>query len=98
MARWNVLLLLAAIACALGVVTSQDRARKRFADLDAEQEAAKRLDEEWTQLQLEQGTWATHKRIEAVASGQLGMRFADPSTTVIIDSAGVPVATVTAPR
>ncbi|HUI99805.1 MAG TPA: cell division protein FtsL [Usitatibacter sp.] len=92
MGRVNALLLAAVIACALGVITSQHRARKLFAELDAEQAAAKKLDEEWTQLQLEQGTWATHKRVEAVASRQLGMRFADPDTTVIIDRAGVPAA------
>lgn len=92
MGRVNALLLAAVIACALGVITSQHRARKLFAELDAEQAAAKKLDEEWTQLQLEQGTWATHKRVETVASHQLGMRFADPDTTVIIDRAGVPAA------
>jgi cell division protein FtsL len=92
MARLNVLLLVLAIACALGVITSQHKARKLFAELDAEQDAAKKLDEEWTQLQLEQGTWATHKRVESVASRSLGMRFAAPETTVIIDAAGVPAA------
>ena len=96
MGRVNAFLLAAVIACSLGVITSQHRARKLFADLDAEQAAAKKLDEEWTQLQLEQGTWATHKRVESVASHQLGMRFAEPDTTVIIDRAGVPAAA--APR
>ena len=96
MGRVNALLLAALIACALGVITSQHHARKLFADLDAEQASARKLGEEWTQLQIEQGTWATHKRVEAVASRQLGMRFAEPDTTVIIDSAGVPAAA--APR
>jgi cell division protein FtsL len=91
MARLNAFLLLLAIACALGVITSQHRARKLFAEIDAEQAQAKRLDDEWTQLQLEQGTWATHKRVQALAASQLGMRFADPSTTVIVDPNGVPV-------
>jgi cell division protein FtsL len=90
MARLNAFLLALAVACALGVITSQHQARKLFAELDAEQAAAKKLDEEWTQLQLEQGTWATHKRVEAVAAKSLGMRFAAPDTTVIIDPAGVP--------
>jgi cell division protein FtsL len=92
MGRLNALLLAVLIACALGVITSQHRARKLFAELDSEQAAAKKLDEEWTQLQLEQGTWATHKRIEAVASKSLGMRYAEPDTTVIVDPAGVPAA------
>ena len=92
MARLNALLLVLAIACALGVITSQHRARKLFAELDAEQAQVKRLDDEFTQLQLEQGTWATHKRVQALAASQLGMRFADPANTVIVDTAGVPVA------
>jgi cell division protein FtsL len=92
MARLNALLLAVLIVCALGVIASQHRVRKLFAELDQEQAAAKKLDEEWTQLQLEQGTWATHRRIEAVASHSLGMRYAAPDTTVIVDPSGVPVA------
>jgi cell division protein FtsL len=47
----------------------------------------KRLGEEWTQLTLEQSTWATNKRIEALASRSLGMRQPDPTTTVVITPA-----------
>jgi cell division protein FtsL len=84
MARVNLLLLAAVIACALGVISSQHRARKLFTELEGEQAAAKKLDEEFTQLQLEQGAWATHKRVEAVAAKSLGMRLPDPSNTVIV--------------
>jgi cell division protein FtsL len=82
--RLNVLLLALVVACALGVITSQHHARKLFVDLESEQATGKKLDEEWTQLQLEQGTWATNKRIEALASRSLGMRLPDASTTVVI--------------
>jgi cell division protein FtsL len=82
--RLNLLLLAVAIACALGVVTAQHKSRKLFIDLEAGQAEAKRLDEEFTQLQLEQGTWATHKRVEALAAGSLGMRLPDPSTTRVL--------------
>ncbi len=69
MARVNALLLALLIACALGVVTSQHKARKLFAELEARAgRGAKKLDEEWTQLQLEQSTWATHARVEKIAS------------------------------
>ena len=84
MARANAILLIVLVACALGVITSQHQARKLFNDLEGEQAAAKKLGEEWTQLQLEQGTWATNKRVESVASRQLGMRLPDISTTVIV--------------
>jgi cell division protein FtsL len=82
--RINVILLLLVIACALAVITSQHRARKLFVELETEQAAAKKLDEELTQLQLEQGTWATHKRVEAVAASRLGMRLPDAASTVIV--------------
>jgi len=84
MTRLDALLLALVVACALAVVTSQHQARKLFIDLEAEQTAAKRLEEEFTQLQLEQSTWATNKRIEAVAAKSLGMRLPDPATTVVV--------------
>ena len=84
MARLNTLLLLVVIACALGVVTSQHRARKLFAEVEAEQAAARKLVTEFTQLQLEQGTWATHARVEQVATRRLGMRPPDAANTVVV--------------
>ena len=84
MNRVSFLLLFALVACALGVITSQHQARKRFADLETEQESARKLEEEWTQLQLEQSTWGTHKRVEAVASRQLGMKLPDGQSTVVV--------------
>ena len=84
MSRVNAILLVLVIACALSVITSQHQARRLFNDVENEQAAAKKLDEEWTQLQLEQSTWATHKRVESVASKQLGMRLPDPTTTVVV--------------
>jgi len=84
MARLNIVLLALAIACALAVITSQHRARRLFSELEGAQAATQKLNEEWTQLQLEQSTWATNKRIESVASRRLGMRTPDPSTTVVI--------------
>ena len=68
----------------MGVITSQHRARKLFGELETEQTLAKKLGEEWTQLQLEQGTWGTHKRVEAVASRSLGMKLPDASSTVVV--------------
>ena len=82
------MLLVLVIVCALGVITSQNRARKLFNDLDTEQGAAKKLAEEYSQLQLEQSTWGTHRRVEAIASRDLHMRLPDPASTVIIAPAG----------
>ena len=91
MARANLLLLALLVACAIGVISSQHHARKAFIDLEDAQVAAKKLQEEYTQLQLEQGTWGTHKRVEAVASRSLGMRAPDATTTVVVTLATSPV-------
>jgi cell division protein FtsL len=90
MSRGGFVLLTALVVSALSVITSQHQARKRFIELDNEQTTAKRLDEEYTQLQLEQSTWATHKRVEGVASRQLGMKLPDTTSTVIIPAVARP--------
>jgi len=74
-ARLNLLLLCLAIACALGVVTSQHKARKLFVELQKEQELARQMEVEWGQLQLEQSTWAMPTRVEKIASRQLQMQL-----------------------
>jgi cell division protein FtsL len=84
MTRINLILLGLAVVCALGVVTSQHKARKLFVELQKEQELAKRLDEEYGQLQLEAGTWAMHGRVEQLAAGRLGMRVPPPSRVQLI--------------
>ena len=82
MVRVNVFLLLAAVLCALSVVTSQHKARKLFQGLEAEQERAKQLDVEYGQLQLELSTWATSPRIEKVARERLKMRVPEAAKVV----------------
>ncbi|HEX4331164.1 MAG TPA: cell division protein FtsL [Usitatibacter sp.] len=91
MARVAGVLLVLAMLCAMGVVTSQHRARKVFVDLEAEQSDQRKLDEEFTQLTLEQSTWATNKRIDSIAAKSLGMRLPDASNTVIVTPDGEPV-------
>jgi cell division protein FtsL len=80
MLRFNVILLLIVVFCALGVVTSQHRARKLFQGLEAEQERARQLDVEYGQLQLEMSTWANHPRIEKIARERL--RMVTPNSAV----------------
>jgi cell division protein FtsL len=73
--RITFLLFAALVACAMAVVASQHKARKLYVELQKEQATAKQLDVEWGQLQLEQGTWATHARIERIATRELNMRL-----------------------
>jgi cell division protein FtsL len=74
-AKLNLILLCFAMACALGVVTSQHKARKLFVELQKEQELARQMEVEWGQLQLEQSTWALPTRVEKIASRKLQMRL-----------------------
>jgi cell division protein FtsL len=92
MAKVNLLLLALLVACAIGVIASQHHARKAFIALETEQATAQKLQEEYTQLQLEQGTWGTHKRVEALAAKGLGMRLPDATTTVVITVAAADAA------
>lgn len=100
MTRLNLLLLGILIVCALGVVTSQHRARQLYAELQHEQERAKQMNTEFGQLQLEQSTWAMHQRIEKIASERLTMRVPDPAHVQIVPiapTAATPSAPATAP-
>lgn len=69
------ILLALLVACALALVASQHTARKLYVELQREEATAKKIDVEWGQLQLEQGTWATHGRIERIATRDLNMRL-----------------------
>ena len=73
MIKLNIVLSIFLVVCALALITSQHNARKLFTELTREQEAAKQIDVEWGQLQLEQSTWAMHARIEKIASSYLRM-------------------------
>jgi cell division protein FtsL len=83
-AKLNLLLLAVLVACAIGLVTSQHRARKLFSELEREHGRAHELDIEYGQLQLEASTWALHSRVDKIARGTLGMRAPDPRRVRII--------------
>lgn len=85
MARLNLALLVLLALCALGLVTSQHKARKLFVELEKQQERARNLDVEYGQLQLEQSTWAMHGRIERIATRELRMRAPDPKRLQIVE-------------
>ena len=85
MAKLNLLLLLVLVVCALGLVTSQHKARKLFSDLEREQARARELEVEYGRLQLEASTWGLHARVEKVATGTLGMRTPDARRVRIVE-------------
>lgn len=87
MVRFNMFLLLIVVVCALGVVTSQHKARKLFQGLEGEQERARQLDIEYGQLQLELSTWATPPRIEQIARDKLRMHSPDANAKPALPAA-----------
>ena len=85
MAKLNLLLLLVLLACALGLVTSQQKARKLFTQLELEQGRARELEVEYGQLQIEASTWGQHARVGRIASAALGLRTPDPRRVRVIE-------------
>jgi cell division protein FtsL len=88
MTRLNLLLLCVVTVCALGLVTSQHRARQFFSELEQELERSRQLGVEYGQLQLEASTWAMHARVERIASRQLRMRVPDAKHLRIVQRDG----------
>jgi cell division protein FtsL len=86
MTRLNFVLLVMLVTCALALVTSQHHARKLYTELQKQQELAKQFEVEWGQLQLEQSTWATHSRVEKVATRDLAMSAPPPARVQVIGS------------
>ena len=87
MTRLNLLLLAIAIGCCLALVTSQHQARKLYTELSKEQELANQLEIEYGQLQLELSTWATHARIEKIATRDLALRAPAASRIQVLSAA-----------
>jgi len=84
----NILLTAALVICALLVVNSQYQSRRLFIELERAQAAAKQLEIEWAQLQLDQSTLAKHARIEANARRDLGMVPVTPDRTQYLTQGG----------
>ena len=74
MGRLNFLLLLAVVGCAMMLISTQHRARGLFVEHERTVQAARQLDVEWNQLQLDQVALAKAARIDDVAKNQLKMQ------------------------
>ncbi|GIZ50919.1 cell division protein FtsL [Noviherbaspirillum aridicola] len=86
--RINLILTVLLVLCALSLVNSQYQARRLFIELERAQAAARQLEIEWSQLQLDQSTLAKHARIEANARRDLGMMPVTPARTQYINKGG----------
>jgi cell division protein FtsL len=88
MTRLNLILFTIAICSALGIVSTQHRARKLYIELQQLQDMSRQYDIEWGQLQLEQSTWAMHSRIEQIATGHLHMQVPEVARIQIVPPEG----------
>ena len=77
-------LALLVLVSAVSVIEAKHESRKRFVELQALEKERDRMNIEWGRLQLEQGTWATHSRIEEIASKRLQMKMPEMESIVII--------------
>lgn len=68
-----VVLWLAMLGSAMGVVYVKHKSRMLSVELDQLEVSRDQLNIEWSRLQLEQSTWNNHGHVEQVASSQMGM-------------------------
>jgi len=82
MTRANIFLTALLVVCALGLVTSQHRARKLFIDVERAQAQAAQLEVRWNRLQVEQTALAKASLIDAKARRELAMQSISPDRTL----------------
>lgn len=82
MTRLNILLSMLLVVCALGLVTSQHRARKLFIDLEQANNQTQQHEVRWDQLQIDQTALGTASLIDAKARRGLSMQPATPQRTL----------------
>lgn len=84
MTRLNFILFFVLILTAIALVEAQHRARKLYDQLDQAQKAEKKYELEYSQLQLEQSTWAMHSRIEGIATRELNLQVPDETRVQVV--------------
>jgi cell division protein FtsL len=79
--RFNALLVVVLIACALSLVSARYQARHLLGELDTVQNNTHKLEIDWNQLQLDQASLSKHALIEVAARRELGMQAVTPART-----------------
>ncbi len=75
---------IAILVSALAVIYAQHQSRKFFVELQVLEKVSDEIDVEWGRLQLEQGAWTTHGRVEQIARNKLDMEIPNTDAVVII--------------
>ena len=77
-----------AVVCvlsAMALVYTKHESRKLFVELEQLTHERDQLNIEWGQLQIEQSTWATHARIEQVATDDLALMRPQATEIFVIE-------------
>jgi cell division protein FtsL len=77
-----------AVVCVLtsiALVYTKHESRKLFVELEGQTHERDDLNIEWGQLQIEQSTWATHARIERVATDDLSLVRPEATEIYVIE-------------
>ncbi len=74
----------ALLVSAVALVYVQHYRRMQFVDLRKLERERDAMQVEWGQLKLEQGTWATHERIERLAVDELDLRTPAAAEVVLV--------------
>ena len=76
---------LVCVVSALALIKTKHEARKLFVELESLTDERDELNIEWGQLQIEQSTWATHARIEQVATDDLSLVRPESTEIYVIE-------------
>ena len=76
---------LVCVLSSMAIVYTKHESRKLFVELEALAHERDELNIEWGQLQIEQSTWATHARIERVATDDLSLARPESSEIYVIE-------------
>jgi cell division protein FtsL len=79
-----VVLILANVGSAIGVIYARHRHRVLFVELSRLEKARDELNVEFGRLQLEQATVAESNRIDQIARTRLGMKFPEAADVVVV--------------
>lgn len=79
-----ILLTLAVLSSALSVIYVKTLQRNLYSELQSSQQEYDNLKTEWSQLLLEENTWAAPVRIQALAQQELGMHIPEMKNTVLL--------------
>lgn len=82
---WVVVVWLAVMASAFGVIQVSHQCRNLYSELSALQRTENRLQVEWGQYLLEQSALASLNRVEKTAIDELGMRVPDFDELIMVE-------------